>query len=528
MIPAQIVNIAYVVAAVLFIFDLKWMSHPRTAVRGNMAGALGMALAIVVTLLSEQWDWRYMTVAAAVGALIGAVAALRVQMTSMPEMVALFNGFGGAASVLVAGSALIAAYGAMGQAPPESQELQMKVATVLSALIGSVTFFGSYVAFGKLAEFLAVKWKLYAWQKAIKFGFSAVVAAAGIYYGATAGVMPFGAGSTEGMLGIAIALCGLLIGGILLRKTDRFPGMDAVKGLSALATVGAGVWVVLDPSNQVLFWGLVAIAGVLGVLLTLSIGGADMPVVIALLNSYSGLAAAATGFVINNNVLIISGSLVGASGIILTQIMCKAMNRSLANVLFGTMGPTGDTPDADEVYKSVKSTSAEEIAMLLDDVQRVVIVPGYGMAVAQAQHTVRNLAQLLEAKDILVEYAIHPVAGRMPGHMNVLLAEADVDYDKLREMDSINPEMEQVDVCIVLGANDVVNPVAKTDPQSPIAGMPIIDVDQARTVIVIKRSLSPGFAGIPNPLFAADNALMFFNDGKKAIQAIIDAVKESD
>jgi len=252
-----------------------------------------------------------------------------------------------------------------------------------------------------------------------------------------------------------------------------------------------------------------------------------MPVVIALLNSYSGLAAAATGFVINNTVLIIAGALVGASGIILTMIMCKAMNRSLANVLFATMGPTADTPDADEVYKTVKATSAEEIAMLLDGVQRVVVVPGYGMAVAQAQHTVRALQQLLEAAGVKVEYAVHPVAGRMPGHMNVLLAEADVEYELLREMDDINQEMEQIDVCIVLGANDVVNPVARTDPNSPIAGMPIIDVDKSHTVIVVKRSLSPGFAGIPNPLFALDNTLMYFSDGRQAIQDIIAAVKEA-
>jgi len=248
--------------------------------------------------------------------------------------------------------------------------------------------------------------------------------------------------------------------------------------------------------------------------------------VIALLNSYSGLAACATGFVINNTVLIIAGSLVGASGIILTQIMCKAMNRSLTNVLFGTMGPTSDTPDADEVYRTVKSASAEEVAMILDGAQRVVIVPGYGMAVAQAQHAVRDFANNLEARGITVEYAIHPVAGRMPGHMNVLLAEADVPYDKLREMDDINPEMAQIDVAIVIGANDVVNPVARTDPGSPIAGMPIIDVDKARTVVVIKRSLSPGFAGIPNPLFANDNTVMFFNDGKKAMLELIAAVKE--
>jgi len=269
------------------------------------------------------------------------------------------------------------------------------------------------------------------------------------------------------------------------------------------------------------------VASVLGVLITIPIGGADMPVVIALLNSYSGLAACATGFVINNNVLIIAGSLVGASGLILTSIMCKAMNRSLANVMFATLGPSAEGPTADEVYEGkIKATSAEEIAMLLDGVQRVVIVPGYGLAVSQAQHAVRDLANLLEARGTNVEFAIHPVAGRMPGHMNVLLAEADIPYDKLLEMDEINPTLATVDVAIVVGANDVVNPVARTDPSSPIAGMPIINVDKCRTVVVIKRSLSPGFAGIPNPLFAMDNTLMFFNDGKKAFNELIAAVKE--
>ena len=253
-----------------------------------------------------------------------------------------------------------------------------------------------------------------------------------------------------------------------------------------------------------------------------------MPVVIALLNSYSGLAAAATGFVLDNNMLIVAGSLVGASGVILTTIMCKAMNRSLPNVLFGTMGPSESTPDADDVYAGkIKATSAEEIAMLLDGAQRVVIVPGYGMAVSQAQHAVRDLTQLLESRGVDVEFAIHPVAGRMPGHMNVLLAEVNIPYEKLKEMDEINPAMETSDVTIVLGANDVVNPVSRTDPNSPIAGMPIIDVDKSKTVVVIKRSLSPGFAGIPNPLFAADNTLMFFSDGKKAISELIAAIKES-
>jgi NAD(P) transhydrogenase subunit beta len=286
--------------------------------------------------------------------------------------------------------------------------------------------------------------------------------------------------------------------------------------------------VVINPANQMYYWIVVGVASLLGIMLVLPIGGADMPVVIALLNSYSGLAAAATGFVLNNNVLIIAGSLVGASGIILTNIMCKAMNRSLTNVLFGVMGPTGDTPSADDVYAGkVKSTSAEEVAMLFDAAQRAVIVPGYGLAVSQAQHAVRDLTNLLESKGVTVEFAIHPVAGRMPGHMNVLLAEADIPYEKLKEMDEINPTFAEADVAIVLGANDVVNPVARTDPSSPIAGMPILDVDKARTCVVIKRSLSPGFAGIPNPLFAADNTLMYFGDGKKAVLDLITALKES-
>jgi len=520
MLDQNIVNIAYLLASVLFIVGLKGLAHPRTAVRGNRMAAVAMLLAIAVTLLSDKFEWQYILIGIAVGSVIGAVVAMKVKMTKMPEMVGLFNGFGGAASVLVAGSALVAALNAL--STMDGPGMQMKIATVASGIIGSVTFFGSYVAFGKLAEFLAVKWKLYTWQKIVKYGFALIVVAGAVWFGETSY-------ESSGIpLAVGVVVSGLIIAGILLLKKDRFPGMNLLKFLSVIVTVALGVMVVMNPENTMLFWVMVGSAGVLGVVLTFSIGGADMPVVIALLNSYSGLAAAATGFVIDNNVLIISGSLVGASGIILTNIMCKAMNRSLTNVLFGVMGPTGDTPSADAVYEGkVKSTSADEIAMLFDGVRKVVIVPGYGMAVSQAQHAVRDLANLLESKEISVDYAIHPVAGRMPGHMNVLLAEANVEYDKLIEMDDINPTLEQVDVAIVIGANDVVNPVARTDPSSPIAGMPIIDVDKARTVIVIKRSLSPGFAGIPNPLFALDNTLMFFNDGKKAILEIITAVKES-
>jgi len=449
-------NLGYLVAAVLFILGIKGMTHPRTAVRGNQLGAFGMLIAVLVVMLSGQVvSWPVALIGMLVGTAGGIWLANTVQMTQMPQLVALFNGFGGIASVLVAGSELIKA----------SNPGFAGFAAGMTGLIGSVTFTGSLIAAGKLQE-------LPQFKKPWSFGGQQFVSA------------------------------GLLVFGLLL---------------SWMMTDGSGVEYVL----------LVVASLVLGTLLVLPIGGADMPVVIALLNSYSGLAAAAAGFVINNNVLIIAGSLVGASGLILTQIMCKAMNRSLANVLFAKFEASGPAADADEVYAGkIKSTTAEEVAMLLDGVQRVIFVPGYGLAVAQAQHAVRELANLLEASGVSVEYAIHPVAGRMPGHMNVLLAEADVPYDQLKEMDEINPTFSQCDVAIVIGANDVVNPVANTDPSSPIAGMPILEVSEARTVIMIKRSLSPGFAGIPNPLFAADNCLMFFGDGKKALVDLIAALKE--
>jgi NAD(P) transhydrogenase subunit beta len=452
------INLAYLVASVFFILGIKGLTHPRTAVRGNLLGAVGMLIAVVATFLAKGLAFPYIFAALVIGSLIGAIAAARVPMTAMPEMVALFNGFGGAASTLVAGSVVLQ-YGS-------ALELQPVVATAASGLIGTVTLTGSVIAYLKLAE---------------KMKSGAI----------------------------------------------HFPAQQAFNALIAIACFACGAWVVLQPDNQNAYWALCILSGLLGVLLTIPIGGADMPVVIALLNSYSGLAAAATGFVLDNNVLIIAGSLVGASGIILTSIMCKAMNRSLAHVLFGKLGPTADTASADEVYGGkVKATSPDEVAMLMDGAQRVVIVPGYGMAVAQAQHVVRDMANVLESRGTQVEYAIHPVAGRMPGHMNVLLAEADVPYDQLIEMDAINPTMATVDVCMVIGANDVVNPDARENPNSPIAGMPIIDVDKARTVVVVKRSLSPGFAGIPNPLFAADNTLMMFGDGKKAIQDLVAALKE--
>jgi NAD(P) transhydrogenase subunit beta len=399
---------------------------------------------------------------------IGATLALRVRMTAMPQMVALLNGFGGAASVLVAGADLVHSI-SVGEAT-SAPAADVLVAVGASGLIGAVTFWGSLVAYAKLEEIKQFK------------------------------------------------------------KPYRFPGQQAVNAGLLLAALLLTAWMASSEMLHlfvVIYIVIVLMSSVLGVLLVNPIGGADMPVVIALLNSYSGLAATATGFVIDNNALIISGTLVGASGVILTKIMCKAMNRSLFNVLFGVMGGQSSVANVDEIYATVRSTTADEVAMILETAQRVVFVPGYGMAVAQAQHAVRDLGKLLEDRGATVEYAIHPVAGRMPGHMNVLLAEADVDYDKLKEMEQINPTMPTVDVAIVIGANDVVNPVARTDPNSPIAGMPIIDVDKARTVIVIKRSLSPGFAGIPNPLFAADNTLMFYGDGQDAVLDIVSAMKAS-
>jgi NAD(P) transhydrogenase subunit beta len=471
----NLINLAYLLAAVLFILGLKGLTHPRTAVRGNLLGAMGMLIAVVATLVHPKLDimdhpsgYLLIAIGLVAGAVVGALLAINIRMTAMPQLVALFNGFGGGASVLVAGAELatLETLEPGGElAVPLSATL---VSGMLAGLIGAVTFWGSLVAYAKLQEIKAFK------------------------------------------------------------KPFEYParqGINAFLGLIALALVVGGV---ACPETMTVYWALVLVASILGLTLVNPIGGADMPVVIALLNSYSGLAAAATGFVLQNNVLIIAGSLVGASGVILTTIMCKAMNRSLAHVLFGVLEPGEEAPTADEVYAGrVKSAAAEEVSLLYETARRAVIVPGYGMAVAQAQHAVQELAEVLESRGVEVEFGIHPVAGRMPGHMNVLLAEAEVPYEKLKEMDEINPTLPEVDVALVIGANDVVNPVARTDPNSPIAGMPILDVEKAKTVVVVKRSLSPGFAGIPNPLFAADNCLMYFGDGKKAILDLVAAIKES-
>ena len=462
-----VIQIAYIVSAVLFILGLKMMSKIPTAAKGNLISAVGMLIAIVVTLLYKfkYPEMGFVTIGAGllVGGLIGAVAAVRVPMTSMPEFVALFNGSGGLASMLVG----VAEYYKLVQNPEHPMGFIALLATYLAILIGGVTFTGSVVAYAKLAEKINGKPILFKGQQVVN--------------------------------GLVLAI--LLLAAVIFLTGPLTPG-------AKLAFIVASI-----------------LSLVLGVLVTIPIGGADMPVVISLLNSYSGLAGCAAGFVISNTVLIVAGSLVGASGIILTNIMCKAMNRSLANVLFSGFGAS--TAGAGKaVQGEVKALSVEDAYYVLEAASSVVFVPGYGMAVAQAQHAVRELGELLEKNGAEVKYAIHPVAGRMPGHMNVLLAEANVPYEQLVEMDDINPIIETVDVCVVIGANDVVNPAAREDETSPIYGMPIINVDKAKTCFVIKRSMRSGFAGIENPLFYKENTRMIFGDAKAVITGLIEQFKE--
>lgn len=443
-----VIELAYVVSAAFFIYGLKLLGSAATARRGNTISAVGMLIAIVAALLDQgivEYQWIF--AGFVVGGAIGASASRLVQMTAMPEMVALFNGFGGLASLLVGAAAISADAGVF-----------TLVTIVLSILIGGVTFTGSLVAYGKLSEKIS--------SAAVQFNGQQLVNSVIIF---------------------AIFVCGWLF--CLYPETP--------------------FWLIL----------MIALSLAFGIMAVIPIGGADMPVVISLLNSYSGLAACAAGFAINNNILIVAGSLVGASGIILTQIMCKAMNRSLSNVLFSGFAAVSDEESV--VEGEIKPISAEDAYYILEAATNVAIIPGYGMAVAQAQHVVKELTELLEKNGAEVNFGIHPVAGRMPGHMNVLLAEADVPYDQLLEMDDINPRMENVDVAIVIGANDVVNPAARDVESSPIYGMPVINVDQARTVFVLKRSMASGFAGIENPLFYKDNTRMLFGDAKESIGSLV-------
>ena len=450
-------NIFYVFAAVLFILGIKQLSHPRTARKGNLTASIGMLIAIVTTLVAYgELDLRLIAVGMIIGAIIGSAFAIRVKMTQMPQMVAIFNGFGGGASALVAAA----------EFTKSGEITSFTLSTIaLSVFVGTLTFTGSFIAFGKLQGFVS-------------------------------------------------------------GKPVVFPVQQILNTVLALCLAFSSIYLVMNPDQINFFYALIALSAVLGITLTIPIGGADMPVVISLLNSYSGIAAASTGFVLMNNGLIISGALVGASGMILTNIMCKGMNRSLANVIFGAVGLEQESVSGNGKQITVKSYSTEEAAMIFDAAEKIIVVPGYGLAVAQAQYAVREMADYLITKGKKVLYAIHPVAGRMPGHMNVLLAEANIPYDQLKDLDEVNPEFEDCDVALVLGANDVVNPAARNDKTSPIYGMPILDVDKSRTVIINKRTMNPGFAGIQNELFGYENSIMVFGDAKDMLQQLLKDLKE--
>ena len=464
-----LIVVAYIVSAIMFVFGLKMLGKATTARRGNGVSSMGMLIAIIATVLSiiESIQIEWVVLAAVIGAGIGIAASRLVKMTAMPEMVALFNGFGGLASMLVGWGTFQAAVDAANLTGSTLEIGGFTATTIyLAILIGGVTFTGSIIAWGKLSE-------------------------------------------------------------VVTSRPVLFPLQQVVNALVLLAIVVGAVWFTVAPDQ---YWIAVAVTGlafVLGIMAVIAIGGADMPVVISLLNSYSGLAACAAGFVISNNLLIITGALVGASGIVLTSIMCKAMNRSLTNVLFSGFGAAGGSSTSAGIQGEAKSMTPEDAYYILEAARSVIFIPGYGMAVAQAQHAVRELADLLEENGAEVKHAIHPVAGRMPGHMNVLLAEANVPYEQLAEMDAVNPTMETVDVAIVIGANDVVNPAAREDEGSPIYGMPIINADSARTCFILKRSMASGFAGIDNPLFFKDNSYMIFGDAKATVESMVGEFKES-
>ena len=453
-------NALYVLSSVLFIFGIKRLNHPKTARSGNFIASMGMLIAISTTLLANgNISLEFVGLGILIGSIIGAFFAIRVEMTQMPQMVAIFNGFGGIASALIASAEYL---------NPDGILSTFSLSTIsLSVFVGTLTFTGSFIAFGKLQGFIS-------------------------------------------------------------GQPIIFPGQQILNGLIALFLIATAAFMVSFSSNPINhFYYLIALSAILGITITIPIGGADMPVIISLLNSYSGIAAASTGFVLNNNALIISGALVGASGLILTNIMCKGMNRSLANVIFGAMGldqVTSGNAEAKQI--NIKSYSTEEAAMIFDAAEKIIVVPGYGLAVAQAQHAVREVADFLSKKGKTVLYAIHPVAGRMPGHMNVLLAEANISYEQLKDLDEVNNEFENCDVALVLGANDVVNPAARHDSSSPIFGMPILDVDKSQTVIINKRTMNTGFAGVQNELFGYDNSIMVFGDAKEMLQQLLKDLKE--
>jgi len=475
MVDPLIFDIGYLLSAALFITGIKKLGSPRTAPYGNQLGSAGMLLAVVTTLVKMQASgngiigWELLVGGLVLGSIIGAWMAVKVEMTGMPELVAMFNGFGGAASALVALSEVLARI-KTGEVPTDMLNLwAIWIAIGLSSLIGWITLTGSLVAMFKL-----------------KGGFT----------------IP------------------------LTKKWVRFPTwgppwLNFVKVGLLIASFAFVVMTVREPENTLWVWALVGSSCLLGILFVLPIGGADMPVVVSLLNSLSGVAAAFTGFVINNNVLIIAGSMVGAAGLVLTFIMCKAMNRQLIDVLFKSFGGS----EKETVTRTKVGSDAEEVAMMCDGISTCIIVPGYGMAVSQCQHAVKEFADLMEARDVEVKYAIHPVAGRMPGHMNVLLAEANVPYEQLIEMDEINSEFAECDLAVVIGANDTTNPAARSG-EGPLGGMPILDVDKARSIVIIKRSLSVGYAGVDNDLFFMDKTMMLFGDGKAMMSSLNTAIKE--
>ncbi|WP_172651257.1 NAD(P)(+) transhydrogenase (Re/Si-specific) subunit beta [Rhodococcus opacus] len=469
-----LVNVLYIVAFAMFIYGLMGLTGPKTAVRGNQIAAVGMGVAVVATLIAirDTSNWVLIVAGLVIGVILGVPPALRTKMTAMPQLVALFNGVGGGTVALIAYAEFLDSDGFTAFQHGESPTVHIVIASLFAAIIGSISFWGSVIAFLKLQETLPGR--------------------------------PIGIGKLQQPLNAV-----LLIGAV---------AMAVIIGIKAIEPTG--------PTSQWWIVGVLVLAAVLGLMVVLPIGGADMPVVISLLNALTGLSAAAAGLALNNQAMIVAGMIVGASGSILTNLMAKAMNRSIPAIVAGGFGGGGVAAAVgDGTVKTAKSTSAADAAIQMAYANQVIVVPGYGLAVAQAQHAVKDMAKLLESKGVEVKYAIHPVAGRMPGHMNVLLAEADVEYDAMKEMDDINDEFARTDVTLVIGANDVTNPAARNDPSSPIHGMPILNVDQSKSVIVLKRSMNSGFAGIDNPLFFADTTSMLFGDAKKSVAEVTEELK---
>jgi len=471
-----LVNALYIVAFSMFIYGLMGLTGPKTAVRGNQIAAVGMLIAVVATLISirdaEMGNWILIAAGLVIGVVLGVPPALRTKMTAMPQLVALFNGVGGGTVALIAYAEFLDSDGFTAFQHGESPTVHIVIASLFAAVIGSISFWGSVIAFLKLQETLPGR--------------------------------PIGIGKLQQPLNALLLIAAV--------------AFSVIIGINAISPEG--------PTSSLWIVGVLVLSGILGLMVVLPIGGADMPVVISLLNALTGLSAAAAGLALNNQAMIVAGMIVGASGTILTNLMAKAMNRSIPAIVAGGFGGGGgEAASSDGVVRTAKATSAADAAIQMAYANQVIVVPGYGLAVAQAQHAVKDMAKLLESKGVEVKYAIHPVAGRMPGHMNVLLAEADVSYDAMKEMDDINDEFSRTDVTLVIGANDVTNPAARNDPSSPIHGMPILNVDQSKSVIVLKRSMNSGFAGIENPLFFAEGTSMLFGDAKKSVSEVTEELK---